>query len=191
MLHLFAHLDRPIPEYLQELLNFSKKSALEKFAKEIQITKRDFVTLVWNAVSIGYFHDLKSREFRPPKAELGEADWDGFRNSKGGKLTPEAIRTVRKSNQIFHQRRLVTAHIFYNLQRWHIFYFDQRDMEATAQNHWKHGSHIHFVNDLWPNYTPLNVWDLFELPETNIKGKLHIRYDPQEPETSSDSFLFP
>ncbi len=129
------------------------------------------------------------RQFRPPNVDLGATE--AFRASKEGKPTPETIRTVRKINEVFHQRRLLTAHIFINQQRWHIFYFDQRDMEASAPNHWEHGSHIHFVNDLWPNYDPQDVWNLFELAETRVKGKLHIRYDPQEPDNSSDSFVFP
>src|SRR5689334_2071270 len=130
MFDLFAHLNRPVPNYLQELLCISKKSELEKFAKEIEITKRDFVTLVSNAASIGYLHDLQYHEFRPSDARL---DADPGKNLR---------RFVGQMNRIFDQRRLFTAHIFLNSERWHVFYFDQRDRQSFA-NHWQHGSHIH------------------------------------------------
>jgi len=181
----FAHLRRPIPDYLQELLRIPKKRELRKFARQIVIIRRDFATLVWNAATIGYSHDIKSREFRPDDPNLNRP-WV-FHRSRDGKLTPEARRTIRGISQIFHQRRLLTAHIFFNPQRWHIFYFDQRDMAASGQNHWEHGSHIHFVNDLWPNYDPQDVWNLFELAETNVGGNLHIRYEAPAPEDLSGS----
>jgi hypothetical protein len=163
-------------------LSISKKRELRKFVKQIVIRSRDFTTLIWNAAAIGYHHDIKPREFRPDDPNL-DRPWV-FDRSEDGKPTPETIRTIRRINQIFHQRRLLTAHIFINRQRWHIFYFDQRDMDASGENRFKHGSHIHFVNDLWPNYAPQDVWSLLELPKTTVKGNLHIRYDPGEPEES-------
>jgi hypothetical protein len=39
-----AHLNRPIPDYLRQLLGISNKSELEKFAKRIMITMEDFST---------------------------------------------------------------------------------------------------------------------------------------------------
>jgi hypothetical protein len=185
----FAQLRGPTPNYLQELLSISKKSELKKFAKQIEITQQDFATLVCNAAALGYYHEIKPREFRPADANL-ESDWV-FGQSEDGKPTPETIRTIKKINQIFHQRRLLAAHIFINRQRWHIFYFDQRDMDASSQNQWKHGSHIHFVNDLWPNYDPQVIWNLLELAKTPIKDSLHIRYDPQETEDSDSPIPFP
>jgi hypothetical protein len=72
-------------------------------------------------------------QFRPDDPNVNRP-WV-FNRSEDGKLTPETRRTIRTINQIFHQRRLLTAHIFFNPQRWHIFYFDQRDMDASGQNH--------------------------------------------------------
>jgi hypothetical protein len=185
----FAHLNRPMPSYLQELLSISKKNQLRKFAKQIKITRRDFATLVWNAAAIGYGHEIKSREFRPTDPSL-LGDWN-FDHTEDGKLTPEAIRTVKKIKQIFYQRRMLTAHIFFNRARWHIFYFDQRDMDTLGWNHWKCGPHIHFVNDLWPSYDPQDLWNTLDAAETNIGGCLHIRYDPQQPRASGTPLPLP
>ena len=32
---------------------------------------------------------------------------------------------------------------------WHLFYFNHRDEIPSDRNHWKNGSHVHFVNWLW------------------------------------------
>jgi hypothetical protein len=83
---------------------------------------------------------------------------------------------VRKINQIFKDRRLLVSHLFSNPNRWHLFYFDQRDTQKDRQNHWKRGSHIHFVNDLWPGYDPQKLWDVFSRADASAGGKLHIPF---------------
>ena len=50
----------------------------------------------------------------------------------------------------------------------------------TSANHWRDGSHIHFVNFLWPNYDPAKLWDMLKEPETRVKDSFHIRYVPEE-----------
>lgn len=185
MFDLFAHLEGPVPSYLQELLSISKKSELEKFVRGIEITKRDFVTLVANAPSIGYLHDIKHHEFRPPDARV---DVDLLRGPDKEKSRKSLRTVVAQLNRMFDQRRLLTAHAFFNSSRWHIFYFDQRDRKSTP-NHWEYGPHIHFVNFLWPNYDPVKLWEAFRESGTRVKGRLHIRFDPQEPETPTGSLL--
>jgi hypothetical protein len=69
------------------------------------------------------------------------------------------------------------AHLFANTDRWHLFYFDQRDLDGAAVNHWTGGSHVHFVNDLWPEYAAGQLWSAFDDPKTSVAGKLHIRFD--------------
>jgi hypothetical protein len=91
-------------------------------------------------------------------------------------------------NRLFHQRRLFTAHIFINSERWHVFYFDQRDMESS-DNHWRHDPHINFVNFLWPNYNAADLWTTLRKAETEFNGKLHVRYEPQEPHEASPSVI--
>lgn len=181
MLEFLAHLDRQVPSYLQELLSISTKRDLEKFVREIKITKDDFVTLVWNAPSIGYLHDIQYREFRPADAHF-EADL--LREPHEEQRRQNFRKVVGQLSRIFDQRRLLTAHIFLNSERWHVFYFDQRDRQLSG-NHWKHGPHMHFVNFLWPNYDPAELWETLQEAETKVRGKLHIRCEPDEPAISS------
>src|SRR6266496_1099656 len=50
-----------------------------------------------------------------------------------------------------------------------------RDLDATRLNRWKHGSHVHFVNYLWPDYRVEQLDDLlFSGRHTNINS-IHIR----------------
>ena len=118
MIDLFAHLNRPIPDYLQELFQITKKRDLKKFAREVAITQRDFVTLVWNAYSIGYKHFIHPHETWPPDARfdvelLSKPDDHPERSNKS--------RFVGQINRIFKQRRIFAAHLFINLERWPSF----------------------------------------------------------------------
>jgi hypothetical protein len=181
VLNPFAHLERPIPEYLQ-LLSFSKKSELEKFCRSLEIDGRDFTVLISNAYKIGYAHEIKYNDFQPEHLQPTEEEVQGLGKTENGIISIDGQRFIRKISQLFKQRRYLVAHIFANAQRWHLFYFDQRDIQNVDSNHWKHGAHLHFVNDLWPNYDPNDVWALFNLADASVGGKLHIRYKPVEAE---------
>jgi hypothetical protein len=173
MFNPFAHLEVPVPTYLVELLSFKSKAELEKYSREIEITSHDFAVLVWNAGSIGYKHIIQHHDFQPKHLQPTDADITALHNNN-------AQPFMRKISQIFKDRRLLVSHIFYNSARWHLFYFDQRDTDEDRKNHWKRGSHIHFVNDLWPGYDPEKLWDIFSRADASAGGKLHIPFKRTE-----------
>jgi len=84
----------------------------------------------------------------------------------------------RKAGQLFIERRYLMGHMFYNveLQKWHFFYFDQRDTR-NSENHWHYGSHIHFLNYLWPEYSPRSLWEALRDRKPKIRRSLHIRLE--------------
>ena len=172
--------EESVPDYLQELLAIEKKSELKKFCKKITITQDDLIRLIFNSSTIGYLHARKHHEFVPkhllPKGnELG-----ALGHTPAGKiLKADAKKCVNKISQIFKERRQLSAHVFYNDTKWHIFYFDLDDTDERS-NHWKHGPHIHFVNYLWPNLDINNLCGLFDKVESSATGKLHIRYKDQD-----------
>ena len=175
MFNPFAQLEGPVPAYLVEFLSIKSKGELEKYSRKIEITSHDFSILIWNAASIGYQHARQTHEFRPKDLEPTKDDIAAFQNKDRGPF-------MRKIIQIFKDRRILVSHMFYNSERWHLFYFDQRDREEGPQNHWKRGAHIHFVNDLWPGYDPKKLWDIFSRADATAGGKLYIpfknvRYD--------------
>ena len=180
MLNPFAYLECSIPEQLVELLYIEKKSVLEKFAKKLEISQGDFVALVSNAQTVGYFHQIKYHDFQPQHLQPTDEEISGLgKKTSDGKISNEGQKFIRKVSQLFEQRRRLVAHIFYNPSRWHLFYFDQRDTNNRSPNHWNYGSHIHFVNDLWPGYDRNDLWNLFDKADASIGGKLHIRFKPE------------
>lgn len=166
MFNPFSQLEAPVPDYLVEFLAIKNKGELEKYSRKIEITSHDFAILIWNAASIGYQHARQTHEFRPKHLEPTDADVAGLRNKNGESF-------IRKISQILKDRRILVSHMFCNSERWHLFYFDQRDREE-GRNHWKRGAHIHFVNDLWPGYDPKKLWDIFSRADASVGGKLHI-----------------
>lgn len=167
MFNPFAQLEVPAPAYLVEFLSIKNKAELIKYSRKMEITSHDFAILVWNAARIGYQHAIQHHEFRPEHLEPTDTDIAGLRNKNAGSF-------MRKISQILKDRRILVSHMFRNSTRWHLFYFDQRDREEGPQNHWKRGTHIHFVNDLWPGYDPEKLWDIFSRADASVGGKLHI-----------------
>jgi hypothetical protein len=175
MFNPFAQLKGPVPAYLVEFLSIKNKAELEKYSRKIEITSHDFSILIYNAASIGYEYAIQTHESRPKHLEPNNADITALH-----KKNPQPF--IRKVSQILKERRVLVSHMFYNSTRWHLFYSDQRDREEGRQNHWVRGSHIHFVNDLWPGYDPEKLWDIFSRADATAGGKLYIpfknvRYD--------------
>jgi hypothetical protein len=182
MFNPFAHLEGPVPQHLQDLLAITKKSELQKFCRQLTISQHDFAILVWNSATIGYQHQLQNHEFQPDHLQPTQEEIAGLgRRSADGKISDEGQRFFRKIRQLFKDRRILVSHIFFNSARWHVFYFDQRDLAEGNSQHWKEGTHVHFVNDLWPGYDPKDLWSLLKQADASIGGKLHIRFERQKP----------
>jgi|ERR1700739_3680722 len=59
------------------------------------------------------------------------------------------------------------------------FCFDQRDLQFEG-NHWEKGSHVHFVNWLWPNLSSQSVWSNFVNNDQRPGSSVHLRFvEPQ------------
>jgi len=107
-----------------------------------------------------------------------EAEGDAIAaNGVGLFQSREARKFASKVFQLFREQRSLAAHLFYTSNRnyWHLFYFDNRDT-SEEQNHWKHGPHIHYVSNLWPELTMESAWNQVVSGEINFSNKLHIRY---------------
>src|SRR5260221_5155157 len=122
MFNPFAHLEVPTPEYLQQLLSFSKKSELERFCRDLEIDGRDFTVLIWNAYRIGYLHEIKYNDFQPEHLQPTEQEVHGLGRTENGTISADGQRFIRKVSQLFKQRRYLVVHIFANAERWHLFY---------------------------------------------------------------------
>lgn len=159
-----------VPASLAALFVIDKKSELEKYCNNLVIRSDELVRLILYSRLIGYWHGPAHEDFEPEEADLTTDDIEVLRQREAEKL-PKVTRKIRN---LFAVRKRLSAHLFYNGVKWHLFYFTFRDMDESG--HWTHGSHIHFVNYLWPEYLPEQLEDLlFSERRTKISG-IHIRY---------------
>jgi hypothetical protein len=158
-----------IPEKLQTLLSYTKKSKLLAYCRRITISEEELFLLVHNCSQIGYTHQSKFPEYVPKNRRLTESDRTAL-------IKNEPEKFYSKIRSIFKERKNYMVHLFESDKIWHCFYNTYHEMEAdTCQ--WKHGPHLHFVNYLWPEYTKRKVWESFDNREHNIDG-VHIRLNP-------------
>ena len=75
------------------------------------------------------------------------------------------------------EQRSLAAHILYmpDHKFWHLFYFDNHD-ESKFRNHWKFGTHIHYVSYLWPELNMNLVWQKVMSGDLSFQNKLHINF---------------
>ena len=164
-----------VPDSLRTLLAFEKKSALERYCRDLTVRSDDLVRLILHSPLIGYLHSQRHQEYQPEEAQLTDDDLDILRRQDREKLP----KFVNKLRNLFQVRKYLSAHLFYNDAKWHVFYFSFRDMEERNPNHWKHGSHVHFVNYLWPDYRPEQLEELLFSDRRTKINSIHIRYvDP-------------
>jgi hypothetical protein len=167
-----------------KLFTFEKKRELEKYCREVVIHQSEFVDVILACESrtLPLLHKIHHREIVPDDLYPTEQDFEALAANGVGLLKPDAKKTVNKIGQIFRVRRQLVGHIFYapHTSEWHLFQFDQRDLEGRGNNHWKEGTHMHFLNWLWPNYDRNTLWADFTSGRTKINDSLHVRYVEDE-----------
>ncbi len=182
MEELLGELKGEVPDYLQKLLSIEKKSELSKYCKDLVIKKEDFARLVLGCYRIGYFHQRKSNDFVPEHLWPTDQELEGLSSDgPNHELSRDGKKFVRKVDQVFKDRRFLIGHVFSNSSKWHIFFFDQRDLGAHTKSHWKEGPHIHFVNYLWPRVDPDKLWKDLGNSDADIGDSLHIRFQDFDP----------
>jgi hypothetical protein len=171
--------DESFPALLK-LFEFDKKRELERYCRATVISGTDFANLVMacGLLRIPFWHKLHYRDILPEHLNLSEADHKALTDNDVGPLGPAAAKVVRKMGQLFEERRYLVGHIFYNpdLTKWHFFCFDQRDLEDRRPNHWKEGSHVHFMNWLWPRQDAQSVWTEFVKGNYRPGNSIHLRF---------------
>jgi hypothetical protein len=163
---------------LYRILEIDKRRELKKHCKDAVIYERDLAALIFTC-ELGwlpwrYHHCF--RDFRPAELELTTEDVAMFR-LKDNESVQDISKVARKIRQMHEVRRYLVGHIFHtdDLSRWHLSYFDQRDVSAR-KNHWEAGSHIHLINYLWPNWNAQSIWDHFTSGNVAMSNAFHIRY---------------
>ena len=172
-------------EALLKIFTFDRKRDLEQYCKGLVISGRDFARLVMACKRYGkpFRHTISYRDIIPEHLGFSGADHDVLRKdvlrkNGVGPLGPAAAKAVGKLFQTFEERRYLVGHMFYtpDLSEWHFFCFDQRDLEEETRNHWTKGSHVHFINWLWPGLDAQFVWSRFANAAHRPGSSVHVRF---------------
>lgn len=177
------------PENLWRIFEIEKKRELIKHCKSATIYGSDFGTLIFacDARMTLWQHRIHHRHFQPSDLQPTRADLSALTQSGDGPLDKSATKALNKLRQLVEVRRYLVGHIFYtpDLERWHFFYFDQRDV-SNRENHWKVGPHIHLINYLWPNRDAQSLWDYFISGNIQLSDSIHIRFIDYADEENGD-----
>lgn len=165
---------------LLKIFAFERKNDLERYCRGLTVSSEDFFELVLACESSGvpFLHEISHRDRVPTHLFPKDAEIDALKNTRPGTLLAgEAAKAVNKISQAFEERRYLVGHMFQtaNHLRWHFFCFDQRDLRLKG-NHWEKGSHVHFVNWLWPNLKADSVWSNFVNDDNRPGASLHLRF---------------
>lgn len=174
-------MERDSLEKLLGLFNLGRKREIERYCQNLIITSEDFakVLLASRITGLGpYRYACHFREITPDELKLRENELTSLGKSEPGPLKGDALKSVRKIDQMFRDRRLLSVHLFYTHSQnyWHMFYFDQRDYQSS-RNHWKHGPHIHYSHDSFTKVSLNDIWSLIVAEKPVFPPSIHIRYD--------------
>lgn len=165
--------NRGVPEKLLKLLQISTKSEADKYCKSLIISEFELFLFIQNCHLIGFEHKSKFPDYVPAHLIISDTDTTKLKN---GNTKPVS----KKLGPLLDERRRINVHLFYRNSEWHCFYFSDDDIEKNENNHWKNGSHIHYISFLWPSYTQEQIWRSFDTRKTKLSGNIHIRFNPYE-----------
>ena len=177
-------------EGMAKIFSFEKKQDLERYLRSLTIRSEDFFALVLACEHSGnpFSHEITYRDKVPEHLVPSDSEIQALENTPAGTLlTGDAEKAVRKMSQSFKERRYLVGHMFFtpDYAKWHLFCFDQRDLD-TEGNHWKEGSHVHFINWLWPRQDAKSVWSNFVTEDQRPGGAIHLRFSDLAQETGME-----
>jgi len=161
-----------IPEKLKTFFSITRKKDLISYGKRVRISEDELFLLIHNCSQIGFKHRSKFPQFVPQDRKILDSDEADLKQGN-----PLKIRN--KIKRIFEERKNYMVHLFERGKEWHLFYYTYKDMETGDKSHWKHGSHLHYVSHLWPEYKKRQLWESFDNRNINIQG-VHIRLETVE-----------
>lgn len=168
-------------ENLLKLFSLERKKDVEKYCRDLVIKSEDLADIILAGRISGlrpYLYNVHFSETVPEYLNPTEQDFAALTSNGVGKMSRGARKTANKISEIFNQRRLFSAHLFYapSHKFWNLFYFDQRDVDSMS-NHWVSGPHIHYSRESFCREPLQEVWrNVCNSPPVPPSG-IHIRYD--------------
>ena len=164
-----------------ELFNAPTKREAIKLCKAMTVTDEGLATLIMAAragLLAPYEYACHFSNHLPKELTFGERERSGLADNGLGSFGPEARRSAVRISQIFKERRLFAAHLFFDTSHryWHLIYFDQRDRD-WRDNHWKVGGpHIHYSRETFVAKPLKEVWRSVRAAPPRPPTSAHIRY---------------
>jgi hypothetical protein len=165
-----------------QLFNIESKKEIKKYCRDLAIRSEDLFHIILVGRVSGletYKYACHFSEYSPKHLNPTERDLAALSANGVGPLSRDARKTVTKISQIFQDRRMFSAHLFYTPSKkyWHLFYFDQRDVSEIG-NHWKLGGpHIHYSRESFSKEPLDQVWRRVCATPPEPPSSVHVRYD--------------
>lgn len=162
------------PIQLKILFSLKRVKDVKAFISANTLTLEELSRAVYSAHLEGYRHSLRNIEHMPEFLQGRSDELRTHLREGNGKKVCGLIGAM------FDQRKISVTHLFLKENMWHIIYFSQNDIETNERNHWKFGSHVHFVNYLWNQYTIQDVWEILSGRQHGSLGE-HYRFKESRP----------
>jgi hypothetical protein len=170
------------PNPVLQLIAQPDKRAVERFCHTAIISSSDLADMLWSGRlgAIGPFqYDCHFDQTAPKHLWPTDEEHHALATNGVGPMKPLAAKFARKIGQLFQDRRIFAAHLFYlpDYSDWHLIYFDQRDM-SRERNHWKKGgAHVHYTRRSFVNRPLIEVWgDIHKKPPNPPSAAVHVPY---------------
>jgi hypothetical protein len=160
-----------IPNKFKELFKIDQKAKVQQYCRELTVHEIELDFVIHNCSQLGFTYHYKFPIYVPEHLKTNDSDFENPQNGKPPKF-------IKKYNArlVAGQEKRIHVHLFENGSQWHFFYGTYQDMQSD-NNHWENGSHIHYLNHLWSNYSKEQVWESFDKRNVEISGSVHIRFE--------------
>lgn len=177
-----------VPSLFIDLFDKVKKNDVKKICKNLKITERDLFLLIVNSEQIGFSHSSKHLSFIPDHHHYEKGDINKLADTQ--ECPKIRKKMMSKISGAFNERKNISCHLFQNGIMWHCFYFSYEDSlnMPSVKQHWKFGTHIHYVSYIW-NSDKDSFWLSLEKRKTSFPN-FHISYDSSSNETLHTVYIY-
>ena len=166
---------------LVDLINAADKRTAKKICRDLVVDGEDLFDLIMagrSGLLEPYHYACHFADYTPPHVQPTTEQMSALSSHGEGEFTGNAARAITRIGQMFKERRLFAAHLFYLPEQdfWSLLYFDQRD-RSRFNNHWKVGGpHIHYSCEAFTSDSLHNVWQAICQIQPLAPSSEHIRY---------------
>ena len=163
-----------IPDNFIKIVQAKSKSEVKKICKKIIIKGHELSEFIIHSKLLDLFWEKKHNEFVSEEDKTSDKDKEKFRKSKDFQKKAKILKKMIAQSD---KKKYISVHAFYDTYKikWHIFYFDFKDIQKI-NNHHGH-PHIHYISYLWGDgFSFDEVWKDFDTRKVSLP-KIHIKWE--------------